>query len=193
MDERIDSIAVVPTSETVAALMLAGGVLGSRPPIADLCEPQEPAIDALVLLWRGVVAVAGIDRLCRVMDGAPPLRATKEYALMLAREAERLGVGSVVLLDDKREVIRVPTPPVVEHRTTPAEVLTRDHLAPRNWSVAQLAFAMRPLVVDMRRLARLVDGRDPITKHMARRLATALDTTEAYWVDLQTAYDTGTL
>lgn len=69
---------------------------------------------------------------------------------------------------------------------SPGEVLHHEFLEPTDLSQTALA---RHIGCDPKTINRIVNGRTSITPKMARLLASALGTSERFWLNLQTAVD----
>ena len=78
---------------------------------------------------------------------------------------------------------------LLEKPMHPGEVLKELYLVPLG--MGAIAFACR-LEVPRTRIERLVKGVTSMTPDTALRLARALNTTPAYWMNLQTNYDMAT-
>jgi addiction module HigA family antidote len=70
--------------------------------------------------------------------------------------------------------------------TLPGQILVAHYLEPRALSVSQFA---RDLGVSRKHLSDIVNGRARVTPSVAVRLARALGTSPALWVNLQAAVD----
>lgn len=70
--------------------------------------------------------------------------------------------------------------------TLPGQILIAHYLEPRRLSVSQFA---RDLGVSRKHLSDVVNGRARVTPNVAVRLAHALGTSPALWVNLQAAVD----
>lgn len=68
----------------------------------------------------------------------------------------------------------------------PGEILREEYLAPYGLSAGKLA---KMISVPRTRIERLVAEDTSITSDTAYRLATAFDTTPAFWMNMQTNYD----
>ena len=68
----------------------------------------------------------------------------------------------------------------------PGEILAEEFMAPLEINAAALARAIR---VPANRVTRLVNGQASVTPDTAMRLARALRTTPAFWLNLQTQFD----
>lgn len=68
-------------------------------------KPAPPTGDpALVLVWNGVVAVEGVDRIVRTLPEPSGVSLLRDYAvetaLVYAQRAKRLGFGEIVEVED---------------------------------------------------------------------------------------------
>ncbi len=68
----------------------------------------------------------------------------------------------------------------------PGEILNEDYLKPLNLSMNRLAIDLR---VPAAQIAELIHRRRAITTDTARRLARYFDTTQAFWLNLQSRFD----
>jgi addiction module HigA family antidote len=75
---------------------------------------------------------------------------------------------------------------LLENPMHPGDVLKELYLHPLD--ISPIAFARR-LKVPRTRVERLIKGTTSVTPDTALRLARALGTTPAYWMNMQTAYD----
>ena len=70
--------------------------------------------------------------------------------------------------------------------TSPGEILREHYLKPRNLSVADLARAVNH---SYKHISQVVNGRAAIEAQLAWKLATVLDTTPEFWLNLQNNVD----
>ncbi len=75
---------------------------------------------------------------------------------------------------------------LVRRPTLPGTVLSKHYLEPNKLSVSKFAGT---LGISRKHLSDIVNGRVRVTASVAVRLAHALDTSPALWVNLQTAVD----
>jgi len=71
-------------------------------------------------------------------------------------------------------------------RTHPGEILKEDFMRPYNLSANALALALR---VSPNRISEIIRKRRSVTGETAIRLARYFNTTPAFWMNLQSAYD----
>lgn len=71
-------------------------------------------------------------------------------------------------------------------RTHPGEILNEEFLKPNNLSANALALALR---VSPNRISEIIRERRSVTGETAIRLARFFNTTPAFWMNLQSAYD----
>jgi antitoxin HigA-1 len=70
--------------------------------------------------------------------------------------------------------------------TSPGEILRQLYLDPREISIARFAEAVG---VTRKHMSNVVNGHAAITAELATRIATVLETTPEYWLNLQNAVD----
>lgn len=74
----------------------------------------------------------------------------------------------------------------IRARMHPGRVLREEYMEPANLDTARLAQA---LDVEPGEIVHLVSDEEPVTSHLALRLARCFKTTPQFWLGLQSAYD----